>query len=491
MAVMQYIGARYVPKFFDNPAGGSDWVEGVVYEPLTVVTYMQSSYTSKKTVPATIGAPNLNLEYWAPTGNYNAQVEEYRRETAAVAAEVAAMEPVLEGIVEDVSSLGTRIDGVDGRIDNVDTSITKLGEDVYDIENSFTTNDNGSADTAVTAYNEGTLFYWNGVLFYATEDIAEGAVITEGVNAERFNLSEKVGAIDEELEKVKYKDIGVRKAYYVNAQTGSDDNEGTEASPFQTIQKAYEESLTNGYYDVNIYLMSAGNYYLDDRRITNLSMHILGRVAGVKLKIGDGVNYTPYIYNCYLHIEGQNASNMMELYCPRGLHGNTAFYYIKWCVLKSDDGYDYDSDQITLNEVEIDANVRVVCANGFLNFQGNNIVRWRPGAVTQGAGQLVFAQNAFVSVFGTWTYTPLTANVPADIWIFDFQNCVVSMQNRFADLSSNGYKFTNHAVRLRYCWATFRDYTKNDIKNTSLLDTNIPDGGYSTMLGSTGNEWIR
>ena len=79
MAVTQYIGARYVPKFFDNPSGGSDWVSGVAYEPLTIVTYLSNSYTSKKPVPATVGDPSRNLDYWAPTGVYNAQVEEYRQ----------------------------------------------------------------------------------------------------------------------------------------------------------------------------------------------------------------------------------------------------------------------------------------------------------------------------------------------------------------------------------------------------------------------------
>lgn len=39
MAVRQYIGARYVPKYFENPDGSNDWLEGVTYEPLTIVTY--------------------------------------------------------------------------------------------------------------------------------------------------------------------------------------------------------------------------------------------------------------------------------------------------------------------------------------------------------------------------------------------------------------------------------------------------------------------
>ena len=72
----QYIGARYVPKFADP----IEWDKLRSYEGLTIVTYAGTSYTSKKPVPA--GVELNNAEYWAVTGNYNAQVEIYRQETA-------------------------------------------------------------------------------------------------------------------------------------------------------------------------------------------------------------------------------------------------------------------------------------------------------------------------------------------------------------------------------------------------------------------------
>lgn len=73
MATRQYVGARYVPKFAE-PIG---WVRENSYEALTIVTYLNNSYTSKKPVP-----PNTDItneDYWVVTGNYNAQVEEYRK----------------------------------------------------------------------------------------------------------------------------------------------------------------------------------------------------------------------------------------------------------------------------------------------------------------------------------------------------------------------------------------------------------------------------
>lgn len=82
--VRQYVGARYVPKFADPVA----WTSGTSYEAMTIVTYNNSSYTSKIPVPATVGNPADNPKYWALTGNYNAQVEEYRQETQKVAGDI-------------------------------------------------------------------------------------------------------------------------------------------------------------------------------------------------------------------------------------------------------------------------------------------------------------------------------------------------------------------------------------------------------------------
>ena len=83
--VKQYVGARYVPKF----ASPVDWAPSTSYEALTIVTFNNASYTSKVPVPPTVGNPANNPQYWALTGNYNAQVEQYRQE-AANAAEDAA-----------------------------------------------------------------------------------------------------------------------------------------------------------------------------------------------------------------------------------------------------------------------------------------------------------------------------------------------------------------------------------------------------------------
>lgn len=77
MATLQYVGARYVPKLFDDGQGGMEWQANTYYEPLTIVTYNNSSYTSRGPVAASVGNPAENGEYWALTGNFNGVIASF------------------------------------------------------------------------------------------------------------------------------------------------------------------------------------------------------------------------------------------------------------------------------------------------------------------------------------------------------------------------------------------------------------------------------
>lgn len=61
------------PNFPNNPI---QWNSANSYEPLTIVSNEGNSYTSKTFVPS--GIDISNETYWALTGNFNAQVEQYR-----------------------------------------------------------------------------------------------------------------------------------------------------------------------------------------------------------------------------------------------------------------------------------------------------------------------------------------------------------------------------------------------------------------------------
>ena len=67
-----YVGHRYKPKMF------GEWDNTKIYEPLSIVQYQGNSFTSRQYVP--VGVEITNEDYWASTGNYNAQIEQYRQD---------------------------------------------------------------------------------------------------------------------------------------------------------------------------------------------------------------------------------------------------------------------------------------------------------------------------------------------------------------------------------------------------------------------------
>lgn len=91
MSVRQYIGARYVTKIYENSLDPSsaEWEGGRAYEPLTLVTYLNSSYLSKKEVPASVGDPAANPTYWVITGAYNGQIATLQAQIDTINAAIA------------------------------------------------------------------------------------------------------------------------------------------------------------------------------------------------------------------------------------------------------------------------------------------------------------------------------------------------------------------------------------------------------------------
>ena len=121
MATSQYIGARYVPLFADPV----EWNAERTYEPLTIVLHEGNSYTSRQFVPQGIGIDNDN--FWALTGNYNSQVEEYRKEVLHYAAQVNGVPAALNAEIdrakaaegklsEDLTAEVTRATGAENKL---------------------------------------------------------------------------------------------------------------------------------------------------------------------------------------------------------------------------------------------------------------------------------------------------------------------------------------------------------------------------------------
>lgn len=129
-----YVGARYVPKFADP----IEWDTERGYESLTIVTYKGESYTSKCPVPP--GIDIKNGRYWALTGAYNAQVEEYKNQVKDLSEQVTGFasdnKEFREKITQyekdnaemknSVASTVARVDALAERVDNADAAISDL-----------------------------------------------------------------------------------------------------------------------------------------------------------------------------------------------------------------------------------------------------------------------------------------------------------------------------------------------------------------------------
>lgn len=115
---LQYIGARYVPIWYQNSLDDSaNWEVNVEYEPLTFVTTANNHlYLSKKTVPDNIGSPADNTEYWLDLGVF-----------------ISGQYELLQNQIDDMKdgdvpgSLQDQINDTNDRIDDAESYALYLG----------------------------------------------------------------------------------------------------------------------------------------------------------------------------------------------------------------------------------------------------------------------------------------------------------------------------------------------------------------------------
>lgn len=163
----QYVGSRYVPIFADP----IEWDIHRSYESLTIVTHDGESYTSKCNVGP--GIDITNERYWAKTGAYNAQVEQYKnavkdlssqvsgfasdnaefrekidqftKDNAEMKNTVAEDKARVDALAERVATAETEIDGLQATTAQHTTEIADLHAKDEDLQRQITSNDNDIA----------------------------------------------------------------------------------------------------------------------------------------------------------------------------------------------------------------------------------------------------------------------------------------------------------------------------------------------------------
>lgn len=126
----EYTGMRYVPVFADPP----EWSSANSYEPLEIVIHEGNSYTSKTFVP--VGIDISDRQYWALTGNYNAQVEQYRQEVLAFDGRITKNTNDIAKNANDIAAVKTVADNLGS---HVGTEFIVIGDSWSDTDPSTTT----------------------------------------------------------------------------------------------------------------------------------------------------------------------------------------------------------------------------------------------------------------------------------------------------------------------------------------------------------------
>lgn len=167
MSVTQYIGARYVPLFADP----IDWDINSAYEPLTIVYYQGNSYTSKQAVPSNVDI--TNTDYWVITGNYNAQIEQYRREVQTfdgrITANAQAIADEVTARMQQDTEIRALITALDGDLDT-ETSAREAAD--TQIRSDFAAADSALGARISTLESAGT---YVGIIGDSYSDSAIGA----------------------------------------------------------------------------------------------------------------------------------------------------------------------------------------------------------------------------------------------------------------------------------------------------------------------------
>ena len=187
--MIQYIGARYVPIFYQNSQDptSSLWENNVTYEPLTWVELANGHmYISKKTVPTSVGSPVDNPEYWLEAGQYNAYIQS------------------LQDQIDDMND-GSVSGSLQNQINTLSDTDTSLQNQINDMNDGSVS---GSLQDQINDMKDGSI---SGSLQDQINDIKDGSIS---------------GSIQNQLDIIKAVDdstvIFIGDSYGVDASVGGD-----------------------------------------------------------------------------------------------------------------------------------------------------------------------------------------------------------------------------------------------------------------------------
>ena len=323
-ARLQYIGSRYVPIFGRKGEDSIEWDNTGTYEPLTIVLYQGNSYTSRQFVP--VGVEITNEEYWANTGNYNAQIEQYRQEVAQVSG--------------NVDTINTTLITVNNKIAKIDNS------SMFSVEYYGAVGDGETDDSAAfqASANNGYIALTSGKTYVIEKAITGNIKVFKGNGATVLNKSGKEGA-------------DIPYIFVINADTCMIDNvnfNSLEQSRGSVIFTGNELNVTNctftgyskefGYYKTDSQILCAS---FNNANVNNCTFYDNGNEYGTETEslnrcitfdtVPSDVKGNAHVTNCTFNTVNQAIVNT----CPTIAINNCTF-------INTSDNAIYDFSDTTL-----------------------------------------------------------------------------------------------------------------------------------------------
>lgn len=413
MAYREYIGSRYVPIFGRKGESSIEWDNTKPYEPLTIVTHQGNSYTSRQNVPA--GIDINNETYWALTGNYNAQIENYRREVQAYNGRIAANEEAIEEITTPGWVTSERIaDGaiMGAKIASGAVTYGKIADGAVD--------GNKIADGAVTSNKIAddaveTRQIANGAV--TNDKIANGVISWDKLDSDLQNWNSAVDNL-------------VECNAYLNCVTGNDKTAvlGDSTHPFKTMDAAFKalDKLGNNF---RFYFLKGGEYEWHMRVITGSVVHFFSQ--------SDSTEVTITLNNGY-----------------SGAASGIYFYDTHWRIKP-----DTSDIRIIAKNADNTKNVFIECEGSTLWCQGTNNVIFDCTNLQlyQGSAQLIRTtiENGYlVGWFANLVSNTLVVNNKTDHAAIDWRSGVVRMEGNSVAIGTNPQGSANNAIEFRSCQIT-------------------------------------
>ena len=321
----------------------------------------------------------------------------------------------------------------------------------------------------LTAYPAYTIVLDNvGNAYMSVKDVPAGIDLSD--TDYWMQIGNFYGYVATMLDTVKHYSAFEQAPYYINGTTGSDDNPGTAALPFKTIDRFM--AVSDQYSALECHITAAGDYRVTGRStIAGLDMRIFGDVPGVNVYLhgDDDVDYY-HILNSHLRLED------VTVYVQNGgnTHGN--LIGVNSVIALSDVLLPYGGVECNGGELIIETCSVQYCTvhNGYGRFYKCTILNTNPNA---NAYDLV---NSMVEFRAGNNYTTALTADSATNAVISARACHLAIRSHFVSSATTGQRYYA-ALAASFCTILMDTSTSTDYDQYTVTAGDITRNIYQTV----------